>query len=787
MKKQIAIFFLVLTPIILLSTIHTVNLDGTGDFTVIQQAIDSSADGDTVLVYPGYYVENLNFNGRSIKLYSLEALTGENHYIAETTINGAGVDKVIEIWNQVLVDAEIRGFSITNGYGEGRQGGGGIRISSSGSIKITNCEIFDNKMEYTGGGIYIARDAFVELSGVNIYNNYAGSGGGLSLYPSNNSHLTFSQLNRCSIYNNYSTSGMDICFNLIPYGYNDTTMIYLDKFSELEPSFYYASYDYIVSSDTRNPMIFDILRGHSTPVNADLYVSMNGDDNNSGLTPDDPKYSIVEACRLVEADSLNPKTVYLEAGDYSPQFTDRFYTPVMKQYCRMRGESSETTFLSGSLRDKNLLSAAWGGSNIEISGLTIENTAGRGILFGTDNGKNFKMDDVVIRNCSIESYAGLFISNTSNIEVTNSKFLSNNSGQYSAGLHINGRVDGSGYVLIENCEFAYNVSGYNDDYGLNNSLWAGGDSIIVRNNIFKGNIDSGHENSNAFTLDGNSLSVFENNLVINNHSLRGSATGYVGASNGKVVIRNSTFSGNTISWQQHLTNFAVYGREVEVYNNIFNNPGSVYGSDELLVIFKDSTSVLSLHNNAFRGGEQNISAYPPRLEHLFTYGENNIDADPVFTGGDSTSADYYKLQETSPCVDAGVVEGNEFPLLDLAGNQRIYGNAVDMGCFEWQPVEIFVDPTYKDVKITSSNYPNPFNPSTTIEYSLPESGEVEISIYNIKGQKVKQLVRECQEPGTHTILWDGKDTENKSVGSGVYFYIVKTERESLINKMIMLK
>ena len=85
------------------------------------------------------------------------------------------------------------------------------------------------------------------------------------------------------------------------------------------------------------------------------------------------------------------------------------------------------------------------------------------------------------------------------------------------------------------------------------------------------------------------------------------------------------------------------------------------------------------------------------------------------------------------------------------------------------------------------NYPNPFNPSTTIEYSLPESGEVEVSIYNIKGQKVKQLVKECQEPGTHTILWNGTDNNNSSVGSGVYFYKIKTEKLSLTNKMIMLK
>ena len=85
------------------------------------------------------------------------------------------------------------------------------------------------------------------------------------------------------------------------------------------------------------------------------------------------------------------------------------------------------------------------------------------------------------------------------------------------------------------------------------------------------------------------------------------------------------------------------------------------------------------------------------------------------------------------------------------------------------------------------NYPNPFNPSTTIEYSLPERGEVEVSIYNIRGQKVKQLVKEEKEPGTHTIIWNGTDSKSKNVGSGVYFYKVKTENSLQVNKMIMLK
>ncbi len=86
------------------------------------------------------------------------------------------------------------------------------------------------------------------------------------------------------------------------------------------------------------------------------------------------------------------------------------------------------------------------------------------------------------------------------------------------------------------------------------------------------------------------------------------------------------------------------------------------------------------------------------------------------------------------------------------------------------------------------NYPNPFNPETNINYSIPEEGKVELSIYNIKGQKVKTLVNETQASGEHTIVWNGTNKNNKRVASGVYFYKLEVnDSKLLINKMLLLK
>lgn len=85
------------------------------------------------------------------------------------------------------------------------------------------------------------------------------------------------------------------------------------------------------------------------------------------------------------------------------------------------------------------------------------------------------------------------------------------------------------------------------------------------------------------------------------------------------------------------------------------------------------------------------------------------------------------------------------------------------------------------------NYPNPFNPTTTISYSLPVSGIVNIDIYNVKGQKVKQLVSGNKEAGKHTQTWNGVDDKGNPVGSGIYFYQLKTVESTLKGKMMLLK
>ena len=87
----------------------------------------------------------------------------------------------------------------------------------------------------------------------------------------------------------------------------------------------------------------------------------------------------------------------------------------------------------------------------------------------------------------------------------------------------------------------------------------------------------------------------------------------------------------------------------------------------------------------------------------------------------------------------------------------------------------------------NGNYPNPFNPVTTIDYSIKDAGNVTLEVYNLRGQLVKTLVNEVKETGNHTANWNSTDNSNKSVSSGVYFYKMKTAEYTSTKKMILMK
>ena len=88
----------------------------------------------------------------------------------------------------------------------------------------------------------------------------------------------------------------------------------------------------------------------------------------------------------------------------------------------------------------------------------------------------------------------------------------------------------------------------------------------------------------------------------------------------------------------------------------------------------------------------------------------------------------------------------------------------------------------------ADNFPNPFNPTTTIKYALSQAADVELTVYNVVGQPVRTLVAEHQSAGRYAVEWDATDDSGHSLSSGMYFYHLEAGGEFReIKKMLLLK
>jgi hypothetical protein len=101
------------------------------------------------------------------------------------------------------------------------------------------------------------------------------------------------------------------------------------------------------------------------------------------------------------------------------------------------------------------------------------------------------------------------------------------------------------------------------------------------------------------------------------------------------------------------------------------------------------------------------------------------------------------------------------------------------------PVDRVTMPRSESVLL--QNHPNPFNPSTSIEYELAERSSAVILIYRANGERVARLDQGLQGPGSHRALWDGRDSNGALVTSGVYFYVMEGNPRMGARKMVMLK
>ncbi|HPC50270.1 MAG TPA: C25 family cysteine peptidase [Candidatus Cloacimonas acidaminovorans] len=237
------------------------------------------------------------------------------------------------------------------------------------------------------------------------------------------------------------------------------------------------------------------------------------------------------------------------------------------------------------------------------------------------------------------------------------------------------------------------------------------------------------------------------------------------------VKNNGSYQGSDCAWLDDII-FPSTGEQIGIPVFVIDMDDINFGEVIVNTIVSQTVTICNCGTASMLGtiatespfslGEPSMPAY--YLEYIIPVGESftfNVNFQPlqnsVYTGTlIINSDDPNALVNTIPLYGTGQPVANDDPVAVLVTSLK--------GC-----------------------YPNPFNPTTTISFSIKEKTPVELIIYNILGQKVRTLVNQPLEPGEHSIVWNGTDNKGRSVASGIYFYRMKAGNYSETKKMVLKK
>jgi len=147
-------------------------------------------------------------------------------------------------------------------------------------------------------------------------------------------------------------------------------------------------------------------------------------------------------------------------------------------------------------------------------------------------------------------------------------------------------------------------------------------------------------------------------------------------------------------------------------------------------------------------------------------------------------------QEINVMVDATDLESGTYNCNLIINSNSPYADSIIVVPVELNVSPVGISENENNIPVTynlSQNFPNPFNPETTIKYQLPQASDVKITIYNTMGQKVKELVNKHTQAGYHNVVWDGKSNQGTQVSSGIYFYQINAGDFNKTMKLLLLK
>ncbi|MEZ5083042.1 MAG: T9SS type A sorting domain-containing protein [Bacteroidales bacterium] len=768
-RTGVVVFFLVLFNISAHATIHTVKQDGTGDFTTIQAGINAATTADTVLVWPGTYFENIDYNSKSITVASLYMMTQEVNYIYSTIIDGNDIWSCVNVSYCSYPGSTFSGFTLQHGaggYSNTLKAGGGIMIIES-TLRIDHC-IIKNCRAKSGGGIACIYSE-VHLSGSIIANNVAfGKTGGILI--AQDSEFFFDTINKNSVYLNYGAMGGCDISRTAP---TATQYIFLDTATVLHPDFFFFAATDGYGYPIENNLIWEIEHAKIEQIAANLYVNPTGDNSNTGLSLSEPLKNLSYAIRKILPDTINPKSIFLADGLYSPSTNGEVFPAPLRSYVSIIGNHAESTVLDAEYIYP-LLNSYLFTRSVSIENITFRRGIdSQAVLVGNGGfnivgNNNLVFSDIVLEQVESEFYSG-FYSNFSDITLQNTKII-DNTGGYS--VVISNTKEELHHVIIKNSIIKNTGPLPAIDEGFGGSVGFSG--TLSYPNATKGTLINVLISENTFTAEPGTIGFGICGLSCSQHA--------------KVDVINSTIGNNVVTNPVNSAQvYATEGAEINFYNSI------IYGTEDYEIFLGNGQptsyiSTINVSHSNVKGGEENVQNW--NNIHNLNWLTGNIEEDPLWL---ETEPDFYNLQAGSPCINSGVpmyeagmgfpyikdengkyilymLDGDTvtLPAYDLAGNPRISGGRIDMGAYEWQDtatVSTKFEVRSSELKV----YPNPFKSNTFIRFTTAKECFVQLEVINIQGQQLRSITGNPFPPGDYHLVWNGKDDGGFDMKPGNYF------------------
>lgn len=701
-------------------------------FSTIQGAIDSAINGDIVIVLSGDYYENIDFKGKKIIVASWYYMNGNESFIDDTILHAGAPGNIVSFKTGENINSKLIGFSITGAYGD--PGFGNMRYAiycNSSAPDLKQIKLYDNN----DISIRII-DSSPTINYVSVINNdkalYIDSHSNVSIKNSvisnNNYFGCYASNSEIEFLNTSICDNIDQSIRLS----SDATTVQLTN-CLIWNNYSGGSQIFKTSNSTLNANYNCIQNG----VGEDFF------DNGTGNISNDPQVDI----------------------NYKPLWDMSEYSPLIDTGDPSLFDPDGTPSDIGAVR----------AINHKIDSIELIDTT-EGI-----NWKCFPVLDDVYADSDIASevlseiqqipYPALELVDAYGINNDISfdgAYWTHNSQQFTSV---------KGYKIHMNDPYTLEVTGFLEDPYKTVQLTSGENWIgyFPENSMkpldaFAAVLDDIDEiKTRYFTLMKQSDDSW---LGVSNEINKGTlnygdlvivqcvnpCSFYWGQNGGGAVEKSTIDKAESFTYTEEADYLPIY---VELDNQELGDPQEigifVNGECKGAEVITDSLVQIRAYVM-----NDTIAYDPGEVEFQLSYGSRSEDV----------KIKQYRIKDNlNSIVHSAVLDFSENP-------QRYY--QVSLTDFDESVPELINTEM-------SQNYPNPFNPVTTISYSLANSCELKLTIFNVKGQKVKSLVNSQQDAGHYQVIWDGTDNSNKQVTSGVYFYKLSTPEKTLNKKMLLLK